>query len=209
MWTLFERERIDYLYSKIEKFDFSSLFDEKQLTAICIANQWYRMSTIDYWYHIPANQKIISQARFQHLIYEDTNDKNEYAQTNRWRDHFINIIKECDIQEENYNQLAIGFSILAVHPVRLKANHPSPYIYVGPWFKKKSKNQIFAAEALAPYKKHFSTHEEATNYINKVAKKGISKHLKKTFKSAKVYERWEKSGFIPFCPIMANMWITK
>ena len=131
MWTLLERERIYYLYSKIEKFDFSTLFDEKQLTAICIANQWYRMSTIDYWYHIPANQKTTSQARFQHLIYEDTNDKDEYAQTNRWRDLFINIINEIDIQQENINQISIGFSILAVHPVKLKADHPSPYIYVG------------------------------------------------------------------------------
>ena len=130
MWSVIERHDIIELYNKLEQFDFSKLFDEKQLTAICLSNQWLRMSQIRYWYHIPNSKKIVAQARFQHLIYEDTNDKDEYAQTDRWRNHFINIIDHIDIQPETFNRLVIGFSVLAVHPLKLAADHPSPYIYV-------------------------------------------------------------------------------
>ena len=75
--------------------------------------------------------------------------------------------------------------------------------------------------ALAPYQLKFSEHQEALDFIDKVADMGIAQHTQDTFESAQTYERWENSGYNPerylvntvilifSSTVMANLWITK
>ena len=61
---------------------------------------------------------------------------------------------------------------------------------------------------MAPYQKRFHNHQEALDFIDEIADLGISRHTQDGFKNATL-ERWEKSGYNPTAPVMANMWIIK
>ena len=57
--------------------------------------------------------------------------------------------------------------------------------------------KIYAAQALAPYTLKFSKHQEAYDFIDDVASKGVAQHGLDTFRKAKTFERWEASGYNP------------
>ena len=55
---------------------------------------------------------------------------------------------------------------------------------------------MFAAGSLAPYEKKFTTHQQANDFIDKVADLGIAKHLQDSFENS-TFEVWERSGYNP------------
>lgn len=128
MWNHDERESIIKLYSKIDidHLDVAKLFTEIEWFAIVYANHAKNVSYSSRWFRIPKIRKLTSVARFQHLIY----DQGKRDGTERWRNFFQQIIKQLHIHPHKTNTVQIGFSLLAVHPLKLAKNKPNAYVYV-------------------------------------------------------------------------------
>ena len=132
MWESFEKQSIEQLYSKIDvdETEISKLFDPLEWFAIVDSGSGNNVSKVSSWYRVPKQRKMASIGRFQHLIYDNTNDKNDDGQTDRWRDFFKSVIKELFFHPDGQNILQIGFSFLAVHPIKLVKEKPNAFVYV-------------------------------------------------------------------------------
>ena len=128
MWNLFENDLVNDLYSKIEldEIEVSKCFKPLEWFAIAQSGHAKNVSRVSQWYRVPKNRKIQSVGRFQHLIYdEDGNDG-----TNRWRKFFKDLVKQLRIHPNRTNIIQLGFSLLAVHPLKLAKEKPNAYVYV-------------------------------------------------------------------------------
>ena len=128
MWDRHESDSINELYSKIDidHLEVAKCFTEMEWFAIVYANHAKNVSYSTQWYRIPKTRKMTSVARFQFLIY----DQGQKDGTDRWRNFFKQIIKQLHIHPNRTNIVQIGFSLLAVHPLKLAKNKPNAHVYV-------------------------------------------------------------------------------
>ena len=130
MWSKIEKDNIENIYKDIGDFDVSQLFDKDQWFAITASGGRKNVGRIGNWFYVPPAGKEHGQARFQYVIYDDVNDKDENEQTNRWRDHFKTVIDNLKFHPDVTNVLQIGFSMLAWHPIKHAKKAKDAFIYV-------------------------------------------------------------------------------
>ena len=132
MWESFEQQRVEQLYSEIDidETEISKLFDPLEWFAIVESGSGNNVSKVSSWYRCPKQRKLPTIGRFQHLIYDKSNDKTDNGQTDRWRDFFKSIIKKLTFHPSWQNVIQIGFSFLAVHPIKLAKQKPNAHVYV-------------------------------------------------------------------------------
>ena len=129
MWNRHESQSVSDLYSKIEidQFEVAKCFNDLQWFSIVESGQAKNVSHSSHWYRVPQkSHKLPAVGRFQYLIY----DEGEKDGTDRWRRFFKELVKQLEIHPSRTNIVQIGFSFLAVHPLKLAREKPNAYVYV-------------------------------------------------------------------------------
>ena len=128
MWNRHESEAIEKLYSKIEldQFDVAKCFKPLEWLAIVAADSARNVSFTRNWFRVPKKRTMTAEARFQFLIYDD----GEKDGTDRWRKFFKTLVRKLHIHPSRQNEISIGFSFLACHPLKLAKQQPNAYVYV-------------------------------------------------------------------------------